>query len=121
MKQQLIALLVFATLCASVAAFGAELPKQNEKLAASGHLALRATSPDSSFGTKGEKIGWIQTGDRVKVLSAKQVSTVYGFEVWVEVQSENAQGWVYDGMAPDVLEGRALLVPTEDLVIAKAI
>ena len=52
--------------------------------------------------------------------AAVGVSTVFGFEVWVEVQAENAKGWVYDGMAPDVLQGRGHLSRTEDLVLAKA-
>ncbi len=90
----------------------ASFPQENEKLEATAQIALRASSPDASFGTKGEKIGWIQQGDAVKVISAKQHSTVFGFEVWVEVQSlsdASVKGWIFDGMSAEVLKGRGKL------------
>lgn len=111
MKALILAALTLSLL-ASASAMAASFPQENEKLEATAQIALRASSPDASFGTKGEKIGWIQQGDAVKVISAKQHSTVFGFEVWVEVQSlsdASVKGWIFDGMSAEVLKGRGKL------------
>jgi hypothetical protein len=123
--QKLILALGFALLFSAASAFaedGVKLPAESEKLTASGQLALRATSPDAELGIKGEKIGWVKQGEELKVLSLKQVSTVFGFEVWVEVQSAGGQkGWIFDGMAAEVLRGKANLEKSEQLtMVAKA-
>lgn len=115
MQKLIIALgivLVFTT--ASAFAGDVQLPQVSEKLESSGQLALRASSPDASFGTKGEKIGWVRQGEVVKALSVKQVSTVFGFEVWIEVQAANGvKGWIYDGLAAEVLRGASNLARLE--------
>jgi hypothetical protein len=101
------------SLLISTSVFADSFPIADQKLEATGQLALRASSPDASFGTKGEKIGWIKAGEAVKVLSAKQHLTVFGLEVWVEVQSlsdDSVKGWVFDGMSAEVLKGRGKLV-----------
>ena len=116
MKTYLLAMLT-AALFASVSAFAeTSFPEENQKLEANSQIALRASSPDSSFGSKGEQIGWIKAGTEIKVISAKQHSTVFGFEVWVEVVSlsdASVKGWVFDGMSSDVLKGKGKLQPIE--------
>lgn len=114
-------LMMIAALLASASAFAESFPEANQKLEATGQLALRASSPDASFGTKGEKIGWIKQGEAVKVLSAKQHLTVFGLEVWVEVQSvsdASVKGWVFDGMSAEVLKGQGKLAaaPAQEIV-----
>jgi hypothetical protein len=111
MKALIITILTLSLL-ASASAMAASIPQENEKLEATAQIALRASSPDASFGTKGEKIGWIAQGDAVKVLSSKQISTVFGFEVWVEVQSLSdgrVKGWIFNGMSAEVLKGQGKL------------
>ncbi len=118
MKTYLLAAMMIASLFASASALAETFPQENDKLEASAQIALRASSPDASFGTRGEKIGWIKQGDAVKVISAKQLSTVFGFEVWVEVQSlsdSSVKGWVFDGMIAEVLKGNGKLVAPEAL------
>jgi len=118
MKAYLLAVMMIASLLASASALAETFPQENDKLEASAQIALRASSPDASFGTKGEKIGWIKQGDAVKVISAKQHSTVFGFEVWVEVQSlsdSSVKGWIFDGMSAEVLKGKGKLVAPEAL------
>jgi len=88
-------------------------------------LAIRSSSPDANFGTKGEKIGWIREGEIVKALSVKQVSTVFGFEVWMEVRTSNGvRGWVLAGATAEVLKGNGGLAKLETMessnLIAKA-
>jgi hypothetical protein len=114
--QKLIIALGMALLFTTASAFAetAKLPEASEKLDSQGQLALRAASPDAAFGTKGEKIGWVKQGETVKVVSLKQVSTVFGFEVWIEVQAaDGKQGWIYDGMTSEVLRGNANLARHE--------
>jgi hypothetical protein len=123
MKAYLFGILL-ACLFVSVSAFANSLPEENQKLEAEAQLALRASSPDASFGTKGEKIGWIQAGEGVRVVSAKQHLTVFGLEVWVEVVSlrdESVKGWVFNGMSADVLKGRGKLkgASEEGALVAK--
>ncbi len=111
-----IATVLMALLASTAALADTSFPQENEKMEATAQIALRASSPDASFGTKGEKIGWIQQGDAVKVISAKQHSTVFGFEVWVEVQSlsdSSVKGWVFAGMSAEVLKGKGKLVAQE--------
>ncbi len=109
--------MMIASLFASATAFAEDsFPEANQKLEATGQLTLRASSPDASFGTKGEKIGWIQQGEAVKVISAKQHLTVFGLEVWVEVESvknSSVKGWVFDGMSAEVLKGQGKLAAME--------
>ena len=117
--------LLFVTASALAEETQAQLPQSEERLESRGQLALRATSPDAELGTKGEKIGWIREGENVRVMSLKQVATVLGFEVWVEVRAEDGKrGWVYDGMTADVLQGRGSLAKVDtassNLLIAKA-
>lgn len=114
-------LMMIAALLASASAFAESFPEANQKLEATGQLALRASSPDASFGTKGEKIGWIKQGEAVKVLSSKQHLTVFGLEVWVEVQSvsdASVKGWIFDGMSAEVLKGQGKLAaaPAQEVV-----
>jgi hypothetical protein len=113
--------MMIVSLLASASAFAESFPEANQKLEATGQLALRASSPDASFGTKGEKIGWIKQGEAVKVLSSKQHLTVFGLEVWVEVQSvsdASVKGWVFDGMSAEVLKGQGKLAaaPAQEVV-----
>jgi hypothetical protein len=113
--------LLFATASAFAQDSGAQLPSDGERLESSGQLALRASSPDAAFGTKGDRIGWLKDGESVRVVSSKQVSTVFGFEVWVEVSSESgAKGWIYDGMAEDVARGRGSLAKKQISILAQA-
>lgn len=112
MKMLTAAALMLTALLASASAFAGTLPEADQKLEATGQLALRASSPDATFGTKGEKIGWIEQGQAVKVVSAKQHLTVFGLEVWVEVQSvadASVKGWIFDGMSAEVLKGQGKL------------
>ncbi|MGZ3659111.1 MAG: SH3 domain-containing protein [Bdellovibrionota bacterium] len=124
MKNIILAVLLAAAFATATAfADEARFPATGENLESTGHLALRASSPDSDFGTQGATIAWLKEGDSLKVLSLKQVSTVFGFEVWVEVQAANgSKGWINDGMALDVLKGRGSLSaqPGQVTVLAKA-
>lgn len=117
-------LMMISTLLASASALADSFPEAEQKLEATGQLALRASSPDASFGTKGEKIGWIKAGEAVKVLSAKQHLTVFGLEVWVEVQSlsdASVKGWVFDGMSAEVLKGQGKLAAQERAEVVAAL
>jgi hypothetical protein len=122
MKKILLALLALFLADGPAAAADPTLPQPGDRLVSSGQLPLRAASPDASFGTPGEKIGWVKQGDRMKVLRLKQVSTVFGFEVWIEVKTESgAQGWLRDGLTAEVLHGQASLAPLAwDGVLAQA-
>ena len=125
---------IFATLLIGLSLAGsqslaneveARLPEANEALKSQRDLAIRSSSPDANFGTKGEKIGWIREGEIVKALSVKQVSTVFGFEVWMEVRTSNGvRGWVLAGATAEVLKGNGGLAKLETMessnLIAKA-
>lgn len=115
--QKILIALALSLLFTTASAFAdqaAVFPQASDKLESNGQLALRASSPDAAFGTKGEKIGWVKQGEHVTVVSLKQVSTVFGFEVWVEVKNDaGQQGWIYDGMASEVLRGNANLAKVE--------
>lgn len=118
MNLTIVALLILS----SASAFAEGLPVESQELEASAQVTLRDSSPDASFGTKGEKIGFISEGDTVKVLSAKQHLTVYGFEVWVEVVSlkdPKVKGWVLDGLSGEVLKGKGKLQALSQQVLAK--
>lgn len=119
MKTLLLTALMFSLLT-SVSAF-AEFPEENQELQAASQITLRDSSPDASFGTKGEKIGWIRQDEKVKVISAKQHLTVFGFEVWVEVASleSSARGWVLDGMSGEVFKGKGKLQAAKTEIVAK--
>jgi len=124
MKAYRLVAAIFLSLLASASAVAASFPQENEKLEASAQIALRASSPDASFGTKGTQIGWIKQGDTVKVISAKQHSTVFGFEVWVEVQSLSdsaVKGWIFNGMSAEVLKGHGKLHAAEAQEIVAAL
>jgi hypothetical protein len=119
MQKFLIALCLSVLFTAAGSAFAdsaQKLPEAHDKLETVGPLALRASSPDAELGTQGARVGWVKEGETVKVVSLKQVSTILGFEVWVEVEaSSGAKGWVFDGVAVDVLSGRGLLKKQESV------
>lgn len=121
--QKLILAIGIATLFTAASAFAEESPKRlpqaGESLTSRGHVALRTAGPDADFGMAGETIAWIAENETLRVLSLKQVSTVFGMEVWVEVKAANGrQGWIYDGLTGEVLGGRAKLA--QSVVVARA-
>jgi len=115
MKTYVVAILIASFFVSAQGLADSSFPEENQKLEATAQVALRASSPDASFGTKGERIGWILQGESVRVVSAKQHMTVFGLEVWVEVESTKhaaVKGWVFNGMSGEVLQGKGKLQAT---------
>ncbi|HEY8280749.1 MAG TPA: SH3 domain-containing protein [Bdellovibrionota bacterium] len=76
-------------------------------------LALRDSTPDPSLGSKGTRIGWVKKGEVVKVLETKQYLTIFGTEIWAEVEKQDdasQHGWVLVGMAKEIMAGQSGLI-----------
>src|SRR5262245_5525207 len=75
--------LFFALPCAAYTAGKSSVPKANDTVKATAPVKLRASSPDPSFGTKGDQIGWLKSGDLAIVLNVKSYISINGTEIWV--------------------------------------
>jgi hypothetical protein len=91
-----------------------DLPRVNDVLEMSAAAApLRESTPDALFGGKAAQIGWIRKGESVKVLEARQYLSIFGLEIWLEVQKTDdatVHGWVYDGMSKEIIKGKSNFV-----------
>lgn len=115
MKFVILALLFTFTLQAQ-AAGKSSLPKANDIVKATAPVKLRASSPDPSFGGKGDQIGWLKSGELAVVLSVKSYISVFGTEIWVEVagkEDASLKGWIYAGLAQSMNKGSLEVVPQE--------
>jgi hypothetical protein len=110
MKTTLTALILGILATATPTAHAQGLPALNAEMVTATPATLRASEPDASFGTKGDKIGWLQEGESVKVLTVVQTMTVFGPEVWIEVSRSNGtKGWMLDGLLGEVMSGHGTL------------
>lgn len=94
------------------------LPKVDDEIKAVGIVQLRASSPDPTFGGKGAQIGWLKAGEAAKILSVKHYISIFGTEVWVEVEKKsdpNAKGWIFAGLAKDISKGHASIVSVDSV------
>jgi|GEM_PF-3182643 len=120
------ALLLALSLLLPAAAFADNkpaLPKVDDVIRALGVVQLRASSPDPTFGGKGAQIGWLKAGEAAKILTVKHYISIFGTEVWVEVEKKSdasARGWIYAGLAKDIAKGQASIFSVESVETAEA-
>ncbi len=115
MKTAFLALFLTLPLLAQ-AASKSTLPRANDLVRATAPVKLRASSPDPSFGTKGDPIGWLKIGDQAIVLSVKSYISINGTEIWVEVagkEDPQLKGWVYAGLAQSLNKGSLEVISQE--------
>lgn len=112
-------LAISLTLSTAQAASKASLPRANDLVKTTMPVKIRASTPDPSFGGKGEQIGWLKSGDLAVVLSVKSYISISGTEIWVEVagkEDTSLRGWVYAGLAQNMGKGGGAaleIVPAE--------
>jgi hypothetical protein len=109
----------------SPAAYAAtSLPQSGDLVEAAGDaVVLRSSTPDSLLGTHGSQVGWIRVGESMRVLETRQYVSIFGTEVWVEVQKTDdsaVQGWILDGVSSQLSGGKAALRVTETVKPATA-
>lgn len=102
------------------------LPKVDDTVETQGLVQLRESSPDPTFGVKGPQKGWIKAGEQLRVLNVKNYISVYGTEIWLEVQRKEdakVQGWIFAGLAKELAKGKSvisLVVTPEQKAAAEA-
>lgn len=107
-----------ASLLLALPAFaGTGIPQKDDTLEiAAPAVAIRDATPDPTFGGQGAQTGWLKKGEEVRVLSTRQYLTIFGMEIWLEVQKGDdaaTRGWVLDGMSQDLQKGKANLKITK--------
>ncbi|MGZ3702039.1 MAG: hypothetical protein ACXWR1_12740 [Bdellovibrionota bacterium] len=93
-----------------------DLPQKDDMLEAAAPTALRESTPDAMFGGQAAQIGWIKKGESVRVLETRQYLSIFGVEIWIEVQKLDdaaVHGWVLDGMGKDIVKGKSALSITQ--------
>lgn len=88
------------------------LPRVNDTVEAAGLVQIRESSPDPTFGKKGDPKGWLKAGETMRVLTVKNYISVYGSEIWLEVQregEEKAAGWIFAGLAKEMAKGKSVV------------
>jgi len=102
--------------CAPLARADSDLPQKDDLVGASVPSALRESTPDAMFGGQAAQIGWLQKGEQVRVLETRQYLSIFGVEIWIEVQKVDdsaVHGWVLDGMGKDIVKGKSALTITQ--------
>jgi len=77
--------------------------------------ALRSSTPDSLLGAASQ-VGWVKKGETVRVLETRQYLSMFGTEIWVEVQKEDdssLHGWIFDGIGKEIVAGKGLIQVTQ--------
>lgn len=109
-------LALLALLPAASALADTALPQSGDLVEIQGAAAaLRSSTPDSLLGAA-PQVGWVKKGEAVRVLETRQYLSMFGTEIWVEVQKEDdasVHGWIYDGLGKEILAGKGMIQVTE--------
>lgn len=94
-------LLTLALLTLPAKGLAADVPQKDDVLELTATAApVRSGTPDALFSDLAPQIGWIRKGEVVRVLDSRQNLTVFGTDVWLEVQKLDdsaVHGWVLAG------------------------
>jgi hypothetical protein len=118
------ALFMLVALLPAAAQASASLPQSGDLVeVANEAVVLRNATPDALMGSRGAQIGWIRVGESMRVLETRQYVSMFGTEVWVQVQKTDdtaVQGWILDGVSSQLTSGKASLRVTETVKSATA-